>query len=186
MSVGCWVTKKTPTPFERIRHDAAPVGRRAHEVGDVEPRLAEELRPAVRLEADERAQQDADGLAGQAADALELGLGRVRVEEGEQRTKVREVDERQALGVGVVKHEPAARLLGLVRAEGPSSMAGLRCRSGADSSATTGSAVGITPSRRRPARPSRMATASICMPSASARIRYAQVSVRSPSGVRPS
>ena len=135
-SVGCCVTKNTPTPFERIirtvrvtesrndfvasveqqvrlveeedelrlveiadlrqlleelrehphqhgreerglvldrrqleaRDHAAAVGRGADQVGDLELRLAEELRAAAVLELDERAQQHADRLACDAAD----------------------------------------------------------------------------------------------------------------------
>jgi hypothetical protein len=101
------------------RHETVPrpSGRRPHEVGDLELRLAEELGPAAGLQAEERAQQHADGLARQPADALELGPARVGVEEREQRAQVGEVDQRQAVRVGVVEDEREARLLRLVRAE---------------------------------------------------------------------
>ena len=56
----------------QTRDDAAPVRRRAQEVGDVELRLAEELGSPSRLESDERAQEDADRLGREAADALQL------------------------------------------------------------------------------------------------------------------
>ena len=72
---------------------------------------------AARLEAHERPQEHPDRLARQPADALELGLARVGVEEREERAQVGEVDERQALRVGVVEDEREARLLGVVRAE---------------------------------------------------------------------
>ena len=39
------------------------------------------------------------------ADALQLALALVGLEEGQQRAQVREVEQRQALGVGVVEHE---------------------------------------------------------------------------------
>ena len=99
------------------RDDAAAVGRDRHQVGDVELRLAEELGPAAGLEPHERAQQHADGGRGEPADALELGLARVGVQEGEQRAQVAEVQQWQALPVGVVVHEREARLLRLVRTE---------------------------------------------------------------------
>ena len=99
------------------RDDSAPVGRRAHEVGDVELRLAEEVVSATLLEADERAEQDADGRGREPADASELVLARVGVEEREQRAQVREIEERKPLLVGVVEDEREALLLGLVRAE---------------------------------------------------------------------
>ena len=54
------------------RDDAAPVRGRAQEIGDVELRLAEELVAAARLERDERAQENADRLRREPADALEL------------------------------------------------------------------------------------------------------------------
>ena len=62
------------------RDDAATVGRRPHEVGDLEHRLAKELVAAAVLEADKRAQQDTDGLRREAADARQLGLPVVRGE----------------------------------------------------------------------------------------------------------
>jgi len=57
-------------------------------------RLAEELGPAAVLEADQCAQQYADGRGGEAADALELVLACVRFEEGEQRAQVGQVEQR--------------------------------------------------------------------------------------------
>ena len=101
------------------RHEmiAAAVGRRAQEVGDVELRLAEELVAAAVLEPDERAEQHAHGLRREAADARELGLAGVGVEEGQKRPQVGEVEERQALLVGVAGDEPEALLLRLVRLE---------------------------------------------------------------------
>ena len=184
-SVGCWVTKNTPTPLERISrtvrssasrnasvasansrcassrnttslgcgrspasgsdsnssatshisavdHSAGlswtsasstqetiprPSGAIAQQVGDVELRLAEELRPAAGLEAEERAQEHADGRRRQPADALELGLAGVGVEVHQQRAQVGQVEQRQALGVGVVEDEREAGLLRLVRPE---------------------------------------------------------------------
>ena len=67
---------------------AAAVRRRAQQVGDRELRLAEELVAAALLEPDQRAQQHADGGGGEAADALELRLALVGVEEGQQRAQV--------------------------------------------------------------------------------------------------
>ena len=99
------------------RDHAAPVLRRPQQVGDRELRLAEELVPAALLEPDQRAQQHADRRARQPADALQLRLALVGVEEGQQRAQVGEVDQRQPLLVGVVEDEPEALLLRLVRAE---------------------------------------------------------------------
>ena len=99
------------------RDDPAAVGREPHQVRHVELRLAEELGAAAGLEPDERAQQHADRRGGEPADPLELGLAGVGVQEREQRAQVAEVEQRQALGVGVVEDEREARLLRLVRAE---------------------------------------------------------------------
>ena len=55
--------------------DAAPVGGGAQEIGDVELGLAEELGAPARLERDERAQEHADRLRGEAADPLQLLAG---------------------------------------------------------------------------------------------------------------
>ena len=99
------------------RDDPAAVRRRAEKVRDLELRLPEELVAAAVLEADERAQEDPHGLRRQAADALQLGLSVVGVEEGEQGAEVGEVEERQPLRVGVVEDEPEALLLRLVGSE---------------------------------------------------------------------
>jgi hypothetical protein len=97
--------------------DAAPVRRGAQHVRDVELRLAEELGPAAGLQPHEGAQQHADGLARQPADALELGLAGLGVEEGQQRAQVGQVEQRQGRAVGVVVDEREARLLRRVRAQ---------------------------------------------------------------------
>ena len=60
----------------------------AHQVRDLELGLAEELGAAAGFEADERAQEHTHGRRGQSADALELRLARVRLEEGEQRPEI--------------------------------------------------------------------------------------------------
>src|SRR5215211_4632203 len=77
--------------------DPAAVRRRPQQVGDLELRLAEELRAAAVLELDERPEQHADRRRRDAADALELLLALLRVEEGEERSQVREIEDRQAL-----------------------------------------------------------------------------------------
>ena len=92
-SSGCSCTAASSTHETTPR----PSRRDAHQVGDVELRLAEELGAAAGLQPDERAQQHADGRAGQAADALELGLAVVGVQERQQRPQVGEVQQRQAL-----------------------------------------------------------------------------------------
>ena len=79
------------------RDHAAAVGRHPQEVGDVELRLAEELGAAAVLEADERPQQHAHGRRREAADAGQLRLAGLGVEEGEQGAQVAEVEQRQAL-----------------------------------------------------------------------------------------
>ena len=99
------------------RDDPAAVGGHAQQVGEVELRLAEELRPAAVLELDERAEQDADRGRRDSADPLELGLALVGLEEGEQRPQVGEVEDGEALLVRVPEDEREALLLGLVRLE---------------------------------------------------------------------
>ena len=99
------------------RDDAAPVRVRSQEIGNVELGLAEELVAAAGLERDERAQEDADGLRRQAADALQLLPSALGVEEGQERAQIGQVEEREALLVGVVEDEPEALLLRRVRAE---------------------------------------------------------------------
>ena len=123
---------------------AAAVGRDPQQIGDVELRLAEELDPAAGLQADERAQQHPHGLRRQAADALELGLAGVGVEEGEQRAQVGEVEQRQPLAVGVVEHQPERGLLGLVGAQ----HLGEELRAEVDTVARTGTP-GPSPPRAR-------------------------------------
>ena len=99
------------------RDHAAPVRVRSQEIGDVELRLAEELVAAAGLERDERAQEDAHGLRREAADALQLLPSALGVEKGQERAQIGEVEEREALLVGVVEDEPEALLLRRVRAE---------------------------------------------------------------------
>ncbi len=94
-----------------------PSGSGADEVGDIELRLAEELGAAAGLEPDEAAQEHPDGRRGEPADPLELRLAGVRLEEREERAQVGQVEEGEALLVGVVEDEREALLLGLVRLE---------------------------------------------------------------------
>ena len=67
-----------------------------------------------------------------------------------------------------------------------SASAGCASHSGLVSSDVTGSAVGIAPTRSRPASPSRIAPRSPRIPSTSVRILWTHESIRVPSGVRPS
>ena len=101
------------------RHEITPrpSGAGAQEVGDVELRLAEELVAAARLERDERAEQDSDGRRGEAADRPQLVAPALGVEERQERAEVGQVEERQALLVGVVEDEREALLLRRVGAE---------------------------------------------------------------------
>ena len=96
------------------RDDAAAVRRGAQQVGDVELRLAEELVAAAVLEPTRPRSSTPTVVADEAADALQLGLALVGVEEGQQRAQVGEVQQRQPLRVGVVEDErrgsaPASR-----------------------------------------------------------------------------
>ena len=99
------------------RDDAAPVRSGAEQIGDVELRLTEEFVAAARLQRDERAQENAHGLRGETADALELGASGIGVEIREERSQVGEVEERETLLVRVVEDEREALLLGRVRTE---------------------------------------------------------------------
>ena len=83
----------------------------------VELRLAEEHVGAAVGERDELAQDDAGGRGRQSAEVLELGLALVAGEVGEHRAQVGQVDQREPVRVGVVEHEPEARLLRLVQAQ---------------------------------------------------------------------
>ena len=104
-----------PRRARRSEMTPRPSGAIRMQVGHVELRLAEELGAAARLEPDQRAQQHADGRRRQPADALELALAGVGVQEGQQRAQVGEVE--RAAGpfvVGVVEDElrataPASR-----------------------------------------------------------------------------
>ena len=70
-----------------------------------------------RPRADQAAQQHPDGRASEPADPLELAPCRLRLEEGEQRAQVGQVEQREALLVRVVEDEREALLLRLVRLE---------------------------------------------------------------------
>src|SRR3954471_20450351 len=95
----------------------APVGRRTQQVGDVELRLAEELGASAVLETDQRTQEHTHRLRRQTADAGELCLAVVGVEEGQQRAQVGKIEQRQTLVIGVAEDEPQRLLLGLVGLE---------------------------------------------------------------------
>ena len=94
-----------------------PSGRGAQEVGDVELRRAEEGVRLLLLELDDLADDDADGRGRDAAVLLHLLLAGIRVEVVEERAQVGQVDERQALVVGVLEGERQDALLGLVELE---------------------------------------------------------------------
>ena len=94
-----------------------PFASTPEKVRDLELRLAEELASSAVLERDERAQEDADRLARDAADPLQVRLALVAVEVGQQRAQVGEVDEREAPLVGEAGEQGKARLLRRVRAE---------------------------------------------------------------------
>ena len=79
--------------------------------------LAEEQLGILLLELDQLAQQHAGGGRRQAADGLQLGLALVAGEVGEQVDEVDQVEQRQALLVGVVEDQRQRRRLGLVGAE---------------------------------------------------------------------
>ena len=94
-----------------------PSGARRMQVGGVEGRLTEERIGALVLEGDELAQDDAGRRGREATERLELGLALVTHEVGDDGAQVLEVEEREAVLVGVVEDEPEARLLGVVEAE---------------------------------------------------------------------
>ncbi len=96
------------------RDDAPSVGRRPQQVGRVELGLAEEVRHALRLEGGQRAQDHPGRGGGQAADVLQLGPALVGDQERDDRPEVLEVDQLQALGVGVVEDQAEGLLLGPV------------------------------------------------------------------------
>ena len=101
------------------RHEITPrpSSARPQQVGDRELRLAEELVPPPSSRPTSERSSTPTVAPGQPADALELGLALVGVEERQQRPQVGEVDERQPLRVRVVEDEPEALLLRLVGAE---------------------------------------------------------------------
>src|SRR3954471_18362983 len=98
----------------QARDQPAPVGRRTQQVGDVELRLAEELGASAVLETDQRTQEHTHRLRRQTADAGELCLAVVGVEERQQRAQVGKVEQRQTFVIGVAEDEPQRLLLGLV------------------------------------------------------------------------
>ena len=96
---------------------AAAVGRGLEELRRLELRLTEERLGPLVLEADQLAQDDAGGGGGQAAEQLEVGLALVAGQPLHDRAQVGQVEEREALLVGVVEDQAEAGLLGVVEAE---------------------------------------------------------------------
>ncbi len=94
-----------------------PSGAVRMQIADLQLRLAEELRPASVLELDERAQQDADRLVRDTADAGQILLAGVRGQVREERAQVGEVDQAEAALVGEAEEQGERLLLRLVRAE---------------------------------------------------------------------
>ena len=90
---------------------------RAHQVRDVELRLAEERVGAGRLQLDDRAQQHADRGLREPAVLLERRLALVRREELQRRAQVGQVEQRQPLVVAVGEDERQDRDLRLVQVE---------------------------------------------------------------------
>ena len=97
--------------------DPLAVGGRAQQVARLELRLAEEVARALVLEGDEVAQDDAGRRARQAAEVLEVGLALVGGQVADDRAQVLEVEQREAVLVGVVEDQPEAALLRVVEAE---------------------------------------------------------------------
>ena len=83
----------------------------------VELGLAEEVARTLVLEGDEVAQDDARRRAGQSAERLEVGLALVGGEVADDGAQVLEVEQRQAVLVGVVEDQAEAALLRVVEAE---------------------------------------------------------------------
>ncbi len=96
---------------------SAPVGGGPQELARVELGLPEELRGALLLEGGERPQDHPGRHRGQSADPLEFGFALFGDEEGDDRAQVLEVDQLQALGVGVVEDQAEGLLLRLVELE---------------------------------------------------------------------
>ena len=97
--------------------DHAPLALEAKQVVDGELGLAEEGVAALVLELADRAQQHAGGRRRDPADGLQLGLALVAGQPVEHRLEVGEVEQRQAVLVGVAEDQRERRSLGLVRAE---------------------------------------------------------------------
>ncbi len=97
--------------------DALAVGGRPDEVVDRQLGLAEERLGALLVELDDVAQQHPGGGGRQAADALQRRLALVAREVLEDGPEVVEVEQRQALLVGVVEDERQRRRLRLVGVE---------------------------------------------------------------------
>ncbi len=96
---------------------AATVGRGAQQVVDRQLGFAEEELGVLLLQLHHLAEQDPSGLARQAADRLQFRLAVVAHQVAEQVGQVGQVEEGEALLVGVVEHQRQRRALGLVGAE---------------------------------------------------------------------
>ncbi len=98
-------------------HETLAVRRRAKQVAGLERRLTEERVGALVLEGDELAQDDTGRRGREATERLELRLALVTHEVADDGAQVLEVEEQEAVLVGVVEDEPEAGLLRVVEAE---------------------------------------------------------------------
>ncbi len=94
-----------------------PSGAERRNSRDVELGLAEEHVGAAVGERDQFAQDDAGGRGRQPAQVLELDLALVAGEVAQHGAQVGQIDQREALRVGVVEDQPETGLLRLVQAE---------------------------------------------------------------------
>ncbi len=99
------------------RDDALAVRGGADQVAGVELGLSEELVSALGLQGHKSAQDDANRGRRQPAELLQLELALVAGQVEQHFLEVGQVEQRQALGVGVVEDQPEAGLLGLVEAQ---------------------------------------------------------------------
>ena len=99
------------------RDHAAPVGGGAQKIVHVELGFAEEHIGPVVGEGDELAQNDPGRRGREPAELFQLAFALVAREVAEHGAQVREIDQREPVLVGVVEHQPEARLLRRVEAE---------------------------------------------------------------------
>ena len=106
-----------PVGGEQVDH-APAVAVRAHQVLDVERRLAEEVVAALLLEGQQAALDRADRGGADPA-VLQGQIGRVLADEVQQRAQILQIEQQQALLVGDPKADVEDALLGLVQAQQP-------------------------------------------------------------------